>query len=639
MAATRRLAPELLVTAKTQRWSPEEFLRTLIEAEITARDESNARNRMRTAAFPVLKRLADFDVDRIVDPEGDVRLPGLTGVDPRQGERLPDRPSRHRQEPHAEERQASSAAASALQSELKEALTEARRYRSQLKRIEARSELSLVALEARATAAETERDQIAGDAERLGKECDRLQALVDAEQESVASVAVAEYVLGLLRVLPPLEAVEQLARAVDAGVLSGLPATPDMTDVNGLAQLARGRLARQQGSSPLLEIARRIAADEKLPSEVPPLDEAPLGLIDDLLERGLITTRKVVRLVDARPEDRSYLLGRAEPKLLSDPEAAALEHWDALGERALQRGETAPLALLPETERAFWPALYRLGSGDLGALTPALNAAPVRWKEALQALDDLRDGQPVARVLAEDATTWPIVESLITAPEIARAGEIHAWLWLRRSLTFARAGQFGDAYAAAQKCLGLEECRPRWRIEALVLRAYCEAHGSSPEEADDSLEDALALATQSAQIARLEANASLVRAARDIGSPYELSPWLSLGLEDRAPQSEWFPQYMRRLREAADLQTQYELNWAMSTLEAGDVKAWYRAPLSSLAAPNGSGLFRPSPSRLQRRSREVDAQQVAAMAERELGLAVPLLVHELLKEIECATSR
>lgn len=62
MAAMRRLAPELLVTAKTQRWSPEEFLRTLVEAEITARDESNARTRLRTAAFPVMKRLEDFDV-------------------------------------------------------------------------------------------------------------------------------------------------------------------------------------------------------------------------------------------------------------------------------------------------------------------------------------------------------------------------------------------------------------------------------------------------------------------------------------------------------------------------------------------------------------------------------------------------
>jgi DNA replication protein DnaC len=58
----RRLAPQLLVTARTQRWNPEEFLRTLVEAEIAARDESNARTRMRSAAFPVLKTLEEFDV-------------------------------------------------------------------------------------------------------------------------------------------------------------------------------------------------------------------------------------------------------------------------------------------------------------------------------------------------------------------------------------------------------------------------------------------------------------------------------------------------------------------------------------------------------------------------------------------------
>jgi DNA replication protein DnaC len=62
LAAMRRLAPELLVTAKTQRWKPEEFLRTLVEAEITSRDESNARTRMRSANFPVAKTLEEFDV-------------------------------------------------------------------------------------------------------------------------------------------------------------------------------------------------------------------------------------------------------------------------------------------------------------------------------------------------------------------------------------------------------------------------------------------------------------------------------------------------------------------------------------------------------------------------------------------------
>jgi DNA replication protein DnaC len=62
LAAMRALAPELLVTAKTQRWAPEELLRTLVEAEITARDVSNARHRLKAAAFPVVKTLEEFDV-------------------------------------------------------------------------------------------------------------------------------------------------------------------------------------------------------------------------------------------------------------------------------------------------------------------------------------------------------------------------------------------------------------------------------------------------------------------------------------------------------------------------------------------------------------------------------------------------
>jgi DNA replication protein DnaC len=61
LAAMRQLAPELLITAKTQRWAPEELLRTLIDAELAARDASNARTRMKSAAFPVIKTLAELD--------------------------------------------------------------------------------------------------------------------------------------------------------------------------------------------------------------------------------------------------------------------------------------------------------------------------------------------------------------------------------------------------------------------------------------------------------------------------------------------------------------------------------------------------------------------------------------------------
>jgi DNA replication protein DnaC len=62
LAAMRRLAPELLVTARTQRWRPEELLRTLVEAEIAAREASNIANRRRAAGFPVEKSLEEFDV-------------------------------------------------------------------------------------------------------------------------------------------------------------------------------------------------------------------------------------------------------------------------------------------------------------------------------------------------------------------------------------------------------------------------------------------------------------------------------------------------------------------------------------------------------------------------------------------------
>ena len=71
LAAMRKLAPELLVTAKTQRWAPEELLRTLVEAEITARGASNARTRLKNAAFPVTKTLEEFD-------RGASSVPGAT---------------------------------------------------------------------------------------------------------------------------------------------------------------------------------------------------------------------------------------------------------------------------------------------------------------------------------------------------------------------------------------------------------------------------------------------------------------------------------------------------------------------------------------------------------------------------------
>jgi DNA replication protein DnaC len=62
LSTIRRQAADILLTAKTQRWAPEETLRVLVDLEIAARDESNCRNRMTAARFPVDKTLDGFNL-------------------------------------------------------------------------------------------------------------------------------------------------------------------------------------------------------------------------------------------------------------------------------------------------------------------------------------------------------------------------------------------------------------------------------------------------------------------------------------------------------------------------------------------------------------------------------------------------
>ena len=63
LSTIRRQAPEVCQTAKVQRWTPQDLLRTLVEAEIAAREQSNLATRLRLAGFPVVKRLDGFQVN------------------------------------------------------------------------------------------------------------------------------------------------------------------------------------------------------------------------------------------------------------------------------------------------------------------------------------------------------------------------------------------------------------------------------------------------------------------------------------------------------------------------------------------------------------------------------------------------
>ena len=51
----RTHAPDLLATAKAQRWEPVETLRALLTEELAGRQASSIRTRMKTAGFPTGK--------------------------------------------------------------------------------------------------------------------------------------------------------------------------------------------------------------------------------------------------------------------------------------------------------------------------------------------------------------------------------------------------------------------------------------------------------------------------------------------------------------------------------------------------------------------------------------------------------
>lgn len=73
LARIRAIAPEVLQAATTQRWKPEEVLRTLVEAEVAARDEANLRIREKQAGFPMLRSLEEFKVAESSVPESTFR--------------------------------------------------------------------------------------------------------------------------------------------------------------------------------------------------------------------------------------------------------------------------------------------------------------------------------------------------------------------------------------------------------------------------------------------------------------------------------------------------------------------------------------------------------------------------------------
>jgi DNA replication protein DnaC len=73
LAHFRAVAAELLQTATTQRWSPEQLLRSLLTTEINGRDQANQAARLKAAGFPVVKTFDGFQLAVSTVPEATIQ--------------------------------------------------------------------------------------------------------------------------------------------------------------------------------------------------------------------------------------------------------------------------------------------------------------------------------------------------------------------------------------------------------------------------------------------------------------------------------------------------------------------------------------------------------------------------------------
>ena len=60
LPSLRKAAPDVLATARAQRWDPAEVLRVLLAEEVTGRDAATRRMRRKAASFPTGKTLASW---------------------------------------------------------------------------------------------------------------------------------------------------------------------------------------------------------------------------------------------------------------------------------------------------------------------------------------------------------------------------------------------------------------------------------------------------------------------------------------------------------------------------------------------------------------------------------------------------
>lgn len=447
-------------------------------------------------------------------------------------------------------------------------------------------------------------------------------------------------VKALLEAVEPGRAVEQTTAVLSAVYEVGLPwlspagerrlavimgAVP-ATDL-GTDNIPRGAEADPTGAFVLQQALARGNLKElsthHLGAIVP---WAPLGIIDDLIEAGVLDRGHQPWALRADAGEQRYLLARLAPEK-TDAALARSLGWDEPGEReAFLAGD--PVQPAPGS---LYDLLLRVADGETDVLKELERLLP---RELVLRLRKVRDGAVTGSWdpdIPADRGLWRLMCSLWeprAAVNPAR-GPFYALVALRHAYDLICQGERKKAQAQVDKLVDHEGASAEHAAEAWNMFAYLAL-------LNDDLDLAyVSLARVARTDRRVEENLALLdrrRGTRRNDRDQPANPYLELGLPHKSEQ--WKHQWRERRRaDRDDLDLAAQANWAKRRIEQAerteDWSDFFVLPLdpASLRLPTvRPRSLTPGPVAMPRRTTHRADADLAAIRNRAIADLLPTLL-------------
>ncbi|WJY50139.1 hypothetical protein QRN89_10080 [Streptomyces chengbuensis] len=290
---------------------------------------------------------------------------------------------------------------------------------------------------------------------------------------------------------------------------------------------------------------------------------APLGVIDDLIETGVLDRGHKPWTLRVDSAEQSYLLARLAPEKVDAALARSLG-WDEPGEReAFLAGE--PVQPAPGS---LYDLLLRVADGETDVLKELDGLLP---RELVLRLRKVRDGAMTGSWdpdIPADRGLWRLMCALWeprAAVNPAR-GPFYALVALRHAYDLICQGERKKAQAQVDKLVDHEGASAEHAAEAWNMFAYLAL-------LDDNLDLAyVSLARVARTDRRVEENLALLdrrRGTKRNDRDQPANPYLELGLPHKS--EHWKHQWReRRKADRDDLDLAAQANWAMRRIEQAE---------------------------------------------------------------------